>query len=102
MSMVQPRSTGEAHDSDDVVVDDTPGGVTLLEANPARISALIQNLGDATMRVTTDGTEPTPTHGKRVVSGAALTLDGPNCSTSAVVAIQEGATSTAANASEVD
>lgn len=97
-----PKSTGEAHDNNDVVVDDTVGGVTLLEANEWRKSALIINTGDSDMRVTTDGTDPTPTRGKLVVAGASLELSSPYCPTAAVKAIRSGTVNTTANASEVD
>lgn len=100
--VVEAVSTGEAKDNDDVVVDATAGGVVLLQENKYRKSALIINTGDESMRVTTDGSAPTATHGKRVVSGASLTLSSPYCPTEQVKAIREGAASTTANASEVD
>jgi hypothetical protein len=93
-------STGEAHDNDDVVVDDTAGGVVLLPDNPARKAALIANVGSANMRVTTDGSDPTATHGKPVVSGASLMLSGAHCPTRPVKGFS--ADGTTANASEVD
>lgn len=97
----QPTSTGEAKDNDDVAVTGAAGGVVLLQANPARLSALIINTGANPMRVTTDGSAPTATHGKRVPSGGALTLDGLNPPTKEVKAIREGGSDTTANASEV-
>jgi hypothetical protein len=100
-NVVEVPSTGESKDNDDVVVDATAGGVTLLPANPGRKSALIINTGEETMRVTTDGSAPTATHGKQVVAGATLTMSHPYCPTAAVKAIRQGATSTTANASEV-
>lgn len=100
--VVEVPSTGDAHDNDDVVVDDTEGGVILLEANPHRKSALIINTGAATMRVTTDGSEPTSTHGKMLVAGASLSMTFPNCPTKEVLACRQDDTDTAANASEID
>jgi hypothetical protein len=101
-NIVDAPSTGEAKDNDDIVVDGTAGGVVLLAANPGRKSALIINVGAEPMRVTTDGTAPTATHGKRVVSGGSLSMSSPYCPTKEVKAIREGAVDTTANASEVD
>lgn len=100
--IVEVGSTGEASDNDDVTVTGTAGGVVLLAANPARKSALIINVGEEPMRVTTDGSAPTATHGKRLAGGESLTLASPYCPTKEVKAIREGAVSTTANASEVD
>lgn len=100
--IVDTPSTGEATDNDDIVVDGTAGGVVLLAANAGRKSALIINIGAEPMRVTTDGSAPTATHGKRVVAGGSLALSSPYCPTKEVKAIREGAVSTSANASEVD
>lgn len=93
-----PERTGTSVDNDDLVVDDTPGGVVLLDANPKRKSALIVNVGAVTMRVTTDGSDPTATHGKPV-SGS-LALSGPYCPAGEIKAfcVDPGTT---ANASEV-
>lgn len=99
---VDMPSGGESTDNDDVLVDDTAGGVTLLQANPNRKSALITNVGADPMRVTTDGSDPTATHGKRLIGGASLTLAPPYCPTREVKAIREGANDTTANASEVE
>jgi len=97
-----PDSTAVANDNDDVLVDDTDGGVVLLEANPHRKSALVINLGDSMVRITTDGTAPTATRGKPVPGGAILTLEGPQCPTDKVVGIaQNGGESSMINASEV-
>jgi hypothetical protein len=63
---------------------------------------LIINTGEEPMRVTTDGSAPTASHGKKVVAGGALSLSSPYCPTKEVKAIREGAVSTTANASEVD
>jgi hypothetical protein len=93
---------GTAVDNDDVVVDDTPGGVTLLEANPKRTSALILNTGAQAMRVTTDGTDPSPVHGKLILTGSGLSLSSPYCPTAVVKACSVDATATSANASEVN
>lgn len=97
---VDVPSTGEATDNDDVTVDDTEGGVVLLEANKHRKSALIINTGDEPMRVTTDGTAPSATHGKLVGPGAALGLSSPYCPTEEVKAFSADP-GTTANASEV-
>ena len=102
MSNVEIVSTGVAHDSDDVVVGNAVGGVILLQANEHRKSALIVNTGSAPMRVTTDGSNPTATHGKPIQAQGALSLSWPYCPTVAVRAIREGGTDTTANASEVD
>lgn len=101
-NIVEVQSTGEAKDNDDVVVDATAGGVVLLQANPARKSALIINTGANPMRVTTDGTDPTATHGKQIPGGASLSLSSPYCPTKVVKAIRQDAADTTANASEVD
>ena len=50
--IAEVKSTGEDRESEDVVVDDTEGGVVLLEANPYRKNALIINTGD----ISNDGT----------------------------------------------
>lgn len=94
-------SEGEATDHDDVIVDDTPGGVILLEANPSRKSALILNTGANAMRVTTDGSDPSPSHGKLILSSSGLSLNSPHCPTKVVKACSVNSTPTAANASEV-
>lgn len=99
---VEVPSTGEAKDNEDVTVDDTAGGVVLLQANEYRKSALIINTGSASMRVTTDGEAPTATRGKLMVPGSTLTLSSPFCPTAEVKAIRAEATNTTANASEVD
>lgn len=101
-NIVDAPSTGEATDNDDVTVDGTAGGVILLAANPGRKSALIINTGSEPMRVTTDGSAPTATHGKLVAAGGSLALSSPYCPTVEVKAIRAGATNTTANASEVD
>lgn len=98
---VAGNTAATAADGTDITVDGTAGGVTVLAANTNRKSALIQNTGAATMRVTTDGTAPTATHGKQVAAGNALVLSSPNCPTVVVKAIRESSTSTTANASEV-
>lgn len=97
-----PESTGVTTDNDDVEVDDTFGGITLLESNRHRKSALIINTGSAPMRVTTDGTSPSLTRGKLVGEGASLELSSPFCPTAAVKAICTSSVGTTANASEVD
>jgi hypothetical protein len=98
---VEPPSHGVAKDNDDVTVDATAGGVTLLASNTERKSALIINVGDQSMRVTTDASAPTATHGKLVPAGTSLVLSSPDCPVAAVKAIRVGAVSTTANASEV-
>lgn len=96
-----PPTPGTAVDSDDVTVDDTAGGVVLLQANPDRKSALIINTGDGSMRVTTDGTAPTATHGKLVDAGGYLSLSSPYCPSGEVKAFSPDP-GTTANASEVN
>lgn len=98
---VDNPSTGESKDHDDVEVDETVGGVVLLQANPGRKTALIMNVGSGEMRVTTDGSSPTATHGKLVSSGGALYLESPYCPTDVIKAIRQGSVDTVANASEV-
>lgn len=100
-NVVEVSSPGEAKDNDDVVVDGTEGGIVLLEANEHRKSALITNVGANTIRVTTDGSDPAPTRGKRLLGGASLSLSSPFCPTKEVKACAEGANSLA-NASEVN
>lgn len=95
-------SAGIAKDNDDVVVDATVGGVILLATNPNRKSALIINTGANAMRITTDGSNPSPTHGKLILSGAGLSLSSPYCPIEEIRAIQAGAAGTTANASEVN
>lgn len=99
---VDVPSGGEAMDGDDVVVDDTVGGVILLPSNPNRKSALVVNLGLGNIRVTTDGSEPTPTHGKPVLSGGVLSLSSPYCPTKEVRACRQETTDTTVNVSEVN
>ena len=99
---VEVGSTGVASDNDDITVDDTVGGVVLLAENPARKSALITNTGTDTMRVTTDGSDPTATHGKQIRPGSSLVLGSPYCPTDEVKAIRQNMSDTTANASEVD
>lgn len=98
---VDVPSGGEAQDNDDVTVDDTEGGTPLLEANPHRKSALIINVGGQSIRVTTDGSAPTTTHGKLILAGGALSLSSPHCPTGAVKAICSEGLTTTVNASEV-
>lgn len=96
-----PQKPGVPVDNDDVVVDDSEGGVTLLESNPKRKTALIVNTGDNVMRVTTDGSTPTATHGKPVSSGGGfLSLTSPYCPVGEVKAFSADP-GTTANASEV-
>ena len=96
-----PVVAGVAIDNDDEVVDGTVGGVVLLEARVGRKSALIINTGAEDMRVTTDGSAPTATHGKVVTAGGSLSLTYPYCPDKQVLAIRQSATNTSANASEV-
>ena len=99
--IVNVTSVGDAVDNDDITVDNTTGGVTLLEANPNRKSALIINTGAEPMRVTTDDSAPTSTHGKLIVAGASLSLTSPDCPVKKVLAIRGSSSNTTANASEV-
>lgn len=93
--------SGRAVDNDDIVVDGTVGGIVLLSLNKNRKSALILNVGSEDMRITTDGSSPTSTHGKLVPSGGALVLSSPFCPKDAVKAIRQGSVNTTANASEI-
>lgn len=95
-----PETPGTAVDNDDIAVDDSPGGVPLLQANPNRKSALIINTGSGDMRVTTDGSAPTATHGKLVGAGSILSLSVPFCPIDVVLAFCADP-GTTANASEV-
>lgn len=99
-NVVHVPSTAVAQDNTDVAVDASPDGVELLPANPNRRSALIINTGDNSMRVTTDGSLPSQTHGKLVQPGAALSLSSPDCPTDVVLA-KSTTGGTTANASEV-
>jgi hypothetical protein len=54
------------------------------------------------MRVTTDGTDPSPVHGKLILTGSGLSLSSPYCPTAVVKACSVDATATSANASEVN
>jgi hypothetical protein len=101
-SVVDVASTGVSYDNDDVVVDDTIGGVVLLAANAGRKSALIINTGAEPIRVTTDGSAPTSVRGKLLIAGASLALTSPYCPTSEIKAIRQDAVDSSANASEVD
>lgn len=94
-----PPIPGTAVDNDDVSVSDEV--VILLEANPSRRSALITNVGDEDMRVTTDGSDPSATHGKLIPAGSSLSMSSPYCPTDEVKAIRATAADTSANASEV-
>jgi hypothetical protein len=97
--VVNVPSDAVATDNDDVPVG--AAVATLLDANPHRKSALIVNTGVNPMRVTTDGSDPTPTHGKPVPAGGLLSLSSPHCPTEEVKATRQGAADTTANASEV-
>lgn len=96
-----PEIPGTAIDNDDIAVDDSPGGVPLLQANPNRKSALIINTGSEDMRVTTDGSAPTATHGKLVGAGSILSLSVPFCPIGEVLGFCPDP-GTTANASEVN
>lgn len=95
-----PEIPGTAVDTDDIAVDDSPGGVQLLQANPRRKSALIINTGSNGMRVTTDGSAPSAIHGKFVGAGSFLSLTSPYCPVGEVKAFCADP-GTTANASEV-
>lgn len=92
---------GEPVDADDEVVSNQV--VTLLgKADPNRLrhSVLIINTGSATMRVTTDGTDPAPNHGKQISAGSSLTLSSPT-SQREIKAIRQDGVDTTANVSVV-
>lgn len=92
-----PEESGNASDNDDVTVG--ADVEELLPENPNRKSALIIVVGEGTIRVTTDGTDPTPTHGKPVTM---LSLTSPFCPTGPVLAVSQDGTSVVVNASEVN
>jgi len=91
-------SDGSAKDHDDVVVSDEV--VVLLAANKYRKSALIVNVSGGVLRVTTDGSDPTATHGKPVAVGVGLSLTSP-CSPLEIKAIRQDTTDVTVNVSEV-
>lgn len=93
------NTAGTLTPSDDVTVDGTSGGVTVLAANTNRKAAFIQNVGTANMRVGT-GTL-TASHGLQLVPGATLVLESPFCPTAAIKAIRESSTSTTVAVSEI-
>ncbi len=95
-----PPTPGVPVDNDDVTVSDSIE--VLLEANKYRKSALIVNMGDGDIRVTTDGSDPTPTHGKPLGAGNFLRLESPYCPTEAVKAIRQDTDDASVNASEVN
>lgn len=82
-------------ENDDITVDNTAGGVTLLSANANRKGALIQNTGSFDMRVTYDGSTPSTTHGKILIPGATMRLEMPYVPTAAVKAIRVTSNTTA-------
>jgi len=100
-TVYMPPDAGVAVDNDDVPVTDDAEGTVLLEANASRVSALIINTGNGSMRVTTDGSEPTATHGKPVGPGGVLSLSSPYCPVAEVKAFSADP-GTTANASEVN
>ena len=100
-TVYMPPDAGVAVDNDDVAVTDEAGGTVLLEANSNRVSALIINTGNGSMRVTTDGSAPSATHGKPLGPGGVLSLSSPYCPVDAVKAFSADP-GTTANASEVN
>lgn len=96
----QVATSGAATATSDVTVDATAGGISVLGANAARKSAIIQNVGTANMRVTIDNSAPTSTHGLQLVPGQSLQLRMPYIELLAVKAIREGAVNTAASVTE--
>lgn len=87
--------------SDDVLVDGTAGGVTILAANAVRKGALIENAGTANCRVTIDGSAPTATHGIQLLPGGTLTLQYPYCPALIIKAIRESAVNTTISAVDI-
>lgn len=87
--------------STDVPVDGTVGGVQLLAANASRKIVVVQNTGQANMRVTFDGTPPTATHGWQIYPGMVVARSMPFLPTRDVLAIRESGVSTTAFVEEV-
>lgn len=94
-------TSGVAANSDDVSVDATAGGVTILAANSARKGAILVNTGTGNARVTLDGSAPTATHGIQLVPGASLTLAYPFCPVLVIKAIREAAVTTTISPTEI-
>lgn len=97
--VVELYSDGESKDNDDVVVSDEV--VELLPLNKYRKSALIVNVSGGTLRVTTDGSDPSSNHGKPIRPGASLGLSSPNCPSEPIKGIRQDAEDVVVNASEV-
>lgn len=95
-----PLTPGVPVDYDDVTVSDEV--IPLLEENTKRSSGLVINLGPGTIRVTTDGSDPTPTHGKPVSAGNFLQLASPRCPQTEVKAIRQDDEDAVVNVSEVN
>jgi hypothetical protein len=62
--------------------------VSILPANPARVSAVVQNTGTANIRVGVAGV--TATTGIRVLPNGTVTYQNPNCPPGELFAIREG------------
>lgn len=92
-------AAGTPVQSPDQVV--TSPEASILAANAARVSALIQNVGSANIRVTVDGSAATATHGHQLLPGQVLSISGPKPSRTAIHAIREGATDSAVSVSQV-
>lgn len=86
---------------DDISVDATAGGVTVLAANSARKGAILINTGTGNARVTLDGSTPSATHGIQLVPGASLTLAYPFCPVLIIKAIREAAVTTTISPTEI-
>jgi len=92
-------TTGVATNFDDVAV--AAVAVSVLAANPARKSAIIQNVGTGPVRVTLDGTAPTATRGLQLQPGQSVSLTQPYVPVLIVRAIREGAVSSSVAVVEV-
>lgn len=73
--------------------------VQILAANAAREKLILQNTGNANVRIGTTGV--TTTTGFRLTSGATIIFDDPNCPTNAIFAIREGGASSIVLAQEI-
>lgn len=94
-------ASASAINYDDIAVDATAGGVSVLAANANRKGALLRNVGTANARVTLDGSTPSATHGLLLKPDEVLTLDQPYCPTGAVKALRSTSTSTTFSRQEI-
>ena len=92
-------TAGVAANFDDVAV--AAVAVSVLAANVARKSAVIHNVGTGPVRVTVDGSVPTPTRGIQLQPGQSINLTQPYVPVLIVRAIREGAVSSSVAVVEV-